>query len=79
MASRNERAPHVIAYWLISPLIARRAASFTSSGAGKSGKPCDRFTAPCRLARRVMSRMTDSVKRAALAEAWTLIGPPGWR
>src|SRR5437762_14327834 len=69
MAWRSERAPQVIAYWLTSPSIARRAASFTSAGAAKSGKPWERFTAPCRWARRVISRITDSVKRPALDEA----------
>ncbi len=79
MASRRERAPQVIAYWLMSPEIARRAASFTSSGAGKSGKPCERLIAPCRFASRVISRMTDSVKRAALADARMLMASQGPR
>src|SRR5215831_6474256 len=46
-----------------------RAASLISSGAAKSGKPCERFTAPCFIARRVISRMTDSVNCSALAES----------
>ena len=33
-----------------------------SAGAGKSGNPCDRLTAPWMIAWRVISRMTDSVK-----------------
>jgi hypothetical protein len=41
-----------------------------SAGAGKSGKPCERFTAPCLMASRVISRMTDSVKRDAFSETW---------
>src|SRR5437899_2998188 len=72
MAWRRFRAPQVIAYWLTSASMARRAASFTSRGAGKSGNPCERFTAPCSWASRVISRMTDSVKRAALSDARTL-------
>src|SRR6185369_1077635 len=39
-----------------------------SSGAEKSGKPCDRFTAPCFIASRVISRITDSVNELALWE-----------
>ena len=61
MASRNGFAPQVIAYWLMSAEIAARAASLSSSGAPKSGKPWARFTAPWRNASRVISRMTDSV------------------
>src|SRR5262252_3353119 len=49
--------------------MALRAASLISSGAGKSGKPCERFTAPCFMARRVISRMTDSVNCSAFAES----------
>src|SRR6266853_4704291 len=52
----------------MSSLMAWRAASLTESGAGKSGKPCERFTALCFNARRVISRMTDSVNCSALAE-----------
>src|SRR5437764_8033119 len=46
------------------------ARALMSSGAGKSGKPCERLTAPCLKASRVISRMTDSVKRLALLETW---------
>src|ERR1700730_5381245 len=49
--------------------IACRAASFTSAGAGKSGKPCERLTALCFSAKRVISRMTDSVNCSAFAES----------
>src|SRR2546421_11531836 len=42
--------------------MARQAASFTSCGVSKSGIPWPRLTAPCWLARRVISRMTASVK-----------------
>ena len=61
-AMRRPGVPQVIAYWLTSSCMARQAASLSSPGAGKSGKPCARLIAPCRLATRVMSRMTDSVK-----------------
>jgi len=44
------------------------AASFTSPGAGKSGKPCAKFTAPQSRASRVISRITDSVNCWALSE-----------
>src|SRR5215470_5600032 len=52
----------------MSSEMAWRAASLTDSGAGKSGKPCERFTALCFSARRVISRMTDSVNCSAFAE-----------
>src|SRR5215813_9457197 len=68
MASRSGLAPQVMAYWLMSSEMAWRAASLISAGAGKSGKPCDRLTALCFMARRVISRMTDSVNCSALAE-----------
>ena len=61
IASRSPRAPHVTAYWFTSARIAAHAASLTTSGAGKSGNPCDRFTPPWRWLSRVISRMTDSV------------------
>src|ERR1700676_719987 len=53
----------------MSSEIACRAASFTSAGAGKSGNPCERLTALCFSARRVISRMTDSVNCSAFAES----------
>ena len=49
----------------MSAAIASRAASFSSSGAGKSGNPCERLIAPCAFARRVISRITDSVNDEA--------------
>src|SRR5260370_701132 len=52
----------------MSSEMALRAASLISSGAAKSGKPCERLTAPCFRARRVISRMTDSVNCSAFAE-----------
>src|SRR5258708_5153808 len=68
MASRKFCAPHVIAYWLTSASIAAFAASFSSCGHAKSGKPCARLIASCWIASRVMSRITDSVKLAAFRE-----------
>src|SRR5688572_11980613 len=62
IACRSTGAPHVMAYWLCPSWIARQAASFSSCGVSKSGMPCARLIAPCRLASRVISRMTDSLK-----------------
>src|SRR5664279_5300338 len=53
----------------MSSEMAWRAASLISSGAAKSGKPCERLTALCFMAKRVISRMTDSVNCSALAES----------
>src|SRR6266849_238140 len=53
----------------MSSEMACRAASLISAGAAKSGNPCERFTAPCFRASRVISRMTDSVNCSALAES----------
>src|SRR5215472_6730952 len=53
----------------MSSAMAWRAASLISCGAAKSGKPCDKFTAPCFIARRVISRITDSVNCSAFAES----------
>jgi hypothetical protein len=39
MAWRRPRAPAAIEYWLTSFRIASHAARFSTSGAGKSGKP----------------------------------------
>src|SRR5450759_4626265 len=44
--------------------MASRAAALRFSAAAKSGKPCAMFTALCSMARRLISRMTDSVKQA---------------
>src|SRR5205823_11233062 len=68
IAARKSRAPQVIAYWFTSASIACMAARLISAGAAKSGKPCDRLTAPCFKASRVISRMTDSVNWLALRE-----------
>src|SRR5882762_3014036 len=53
----------------MSSAMALRAASLISSGAAKSGNPWDRLTAPCCKAKRVISRMTDSVNCSAFAES----------
>ena len=45
--ARKSRAPQVIAYWLTSASMAAFAASLSSDGHGKSGKPWARLTAPC--------------------------------
>src|ERR1044072_5240188 len=67
MASRSGLAPQVMAYWLTSAKTASAAACLSSAGAAKSGKPWARLTAPWAIAIRFISRMTDSVKRSALA------------
>src|SRR5688500_288351 len=72
IASRKSRAPQVMAYWLMSASIAAFAASFSSGGQAKSGKPWARLTASWSAAWRVISRITDSVKLAARIE--TLFG-----
>src|SRR2546426_5552081 len=61
-ASRSRFAPQVMAYWFTSSRIARAAAYFSTSGAGKLGNPWARLIAPCSFASRVMPRITDSVK-----------------
>src|SRR5262245_60802141 len=66
MARRSGGAPATIAYWLTSAKRAAAAASLSSVGAGKSGKPWARLTAPASTASRFISRMTDSVKLSAL-------------
>src|SRR5207245_5880229 len=69
-ASRSRLAPQVIAYWFTSSAMARAAASFRISGAGKFGNPCARLMAACSLASRVMPRMTDSVKPWVRVAVW---------
>src|SRR6266496_469071 len=68
IASRKSFAPQVIAYWLTLSAMACIATRLMSSGAAKSGKPCERLTAPYFIASRVISRITDSVNRLALRE-----------
>src|SRR5580704_11660600 len=52
----------------MSAAMASCAARLISAGAAKSGKPCERFTASYWSARRVISRITDSVNCPAFAE-----------
>src|SRR6478672_5935936 len=66
-----------MAYWFTSARMAATAASLISAGAGKSGKPWARLTAPCATASRVISRITDSVNVSALAEVCGT--PEGYR
>src|SRR4051794_9521832 len=61
IAMRSEGVPQVIAYWLMLAWMAMHAASFRGCGMGKSGIPWARLSAPCSLAMRVISRITDSV------------------
>src|SRR3954463_3047107 len=51
----------------MSAAMASWAARLISSGAEKSGKPCARLIAPCSIAWRVISRMTDSVNNPAFS------------
>ena len=74
MASRSGFAPQVIAYWLTSSWSASMAAPRSSQGLSKSGKPWARLTAPASTASRFISRMTDSVKLADLAEMRGIVG-----
>src|ERR1700728_480138 len=53
----------------MSAAIASCAARLISMGAGKSGKPCDKFTALYWMANRVISRITDSVNCAVFEES----------
>ena len=64
----------MIGYWLTSSAIAFRAASLTSSGAAKSGNPCERLIASCSIASRVISRITDSVNETAFFEGRISLG-----
>ena len=57
--------------------MAALAASLSSGGQGKSGKPCARFTPPEAAHSRLISRMTDSSKLAAFALDQPR-RPPGW-
>src|ERR1700686_4537955 len=60
----------------MSSAMAWRAASLISAGAAKSGKPCDKLTAWCSSAKRVISRMTDSVNCSALADSMRRASSP---
>src|SRR6185503_17240604 len=83
IASRKSFEPQVIAYWFTSASIASIALRLISAGAAKSGKPCDRLTAPCFKASRVISRITDSVNELAFFETRRLVETEGvvigWR
>src|ERR1700687_5588960 len=72
-AWRSCGAPHVVAYWLKPSRSALAAASRMRASVLKSGKPWAKFTArsgpfSCRF-KRVISRMTDSVKLWAFSES----------
>src|SRR5713101_447534 len=71
-ADRNCGAPHVVAYWLYPSRSAAAAASRIRGSVWKSGKPCAKLMArsgPLRARfKRVISRMTDSVKLWAFRE-----------
>src|SRR4051812_21944718 len=69
MAWRSSAAPQVMAYWLTSPSMARQAAALTSIGAGKSGIPWARLTAPCLAASIDIPRITLSVNRDDFSES----------
>ena len=45
IASRSRLEPQVMAYWLMSAWMAAAAASLSTWGAGKFGKPCARLMA----------------------------------
>src|SRR6476661_3332465 len=69
MAWRRRGWPWLTAYWFAPASIAALAASRTQAGGSKSGKPCDRFTAWCSRARRLISLKMDvpkPVTRAAM-------------
>ena len=72
IAFRSRGAPHVVAYWLKPSRIALAADSTMRGSVAKSGNPWAKLIAlsgplTCRL-RRVISRMTDSVKLWAFIE-----------
>src|SRR5439155_27241742 len=67
MASRRFFAPQVIAYGFMSHAVACCADSLISRGAGKSGNPCARLTAPYCIAWPVISGVPEPVKGGGLA------------
>src|SRR5439155_25977940 len=70
MAPRSVGEPHVTGYWFTPDWMAATAAALITSAASKSGKPWARLMARWSSARRVISRITDSVNLAVLdAEA----------
>ncbi len=62
-AFRKRGAPHVMAYWWGPSSIALLPATKTSGGGSASGKPWERLMAPYWFETRVISRITDSVKK----------------
>ena len=60
--------PRAGGYWLCPCAIARRAASATASGAGSSGKPWPRLSAPCSIARRAIVTKIDKVSKDRVGE-----------
>ncbi len=72
MPSRKALAPQVMAYWLTSSSMAFLAASLSSCGQAKSGKPWARLTPPEAAQSRDISRITDSWKVCALELAQRL-------
>src|SRR5437867_2893576 len=77
IALRRFFDPQVMLYWFTSASMARIAAALISDGAEKSGKPCERFTALCNKAWRVISRITDSVNCNGLEEIICLSSTKG--
>src|SRR4030088_9337 len=71
-AFRSCEAPQVVAYWLKPSRSAAAAASTMRGSVAKSGKPCAKLTARSgpfsSRFRRVISRMTDSVKLCAFCD-----------
>src|SRR5580765_4561845 len=57
--------PYEGAYWFFPLPRASLASSRAHSGPSKSGKPCDRLTAPVRIASWVMVEKMDSLKESA--------------
>src|SRR5579859_2554663 len=75
IACRRRGAPQVTAYWLCPSASACAPAASRSAGAGKSGKPWARLIAPCSIASRVISRITDSVKTPTRAAVKIISSP----
>ena len=73
--SRSRFAPQVMAYWLMSARMARAAASLSTSGAGKLGKPCARLMAPWCVGEPGHSaddRLGETVGAAGGVHGWVL-------
>lgn len=63
-------------YWLRSAAMAAAAAALTWGGAGKSGKPSARLTAPTRCARWDSCWMGDGADRLDTADSLCSMAPP---